>query len=160
MSLSRTDVLTINATAITGLIVLLTLTNIGGNANLIEEDVIQLIFNLAVVFAIAPFAISSVFEITHELENRRYVLLTRLDSRLKQAQENDDTVLEKEIRTEISHISKKSKKLKIRDQILEDNEPTHSGLVMLRGGFLYILIALITVLIIPQIGLILTLQNL
>ena len=41
MGLSRTDVLTINATAIAGLVVLLTLTNIGGNANLIEEDVIH-----------------------------------------------------------------------------------------------------------------------
>ncbi len=78
MGLTRNDVLLINATTTTGLVVLLTLTNIGGNANLIEEDIVQLVFNLIVVVAITPFAYSSMLEITHELETRRYVLLKRL----------------------------------------------------------------------------------
>ena len=159
MGLTRTDVLMINVTAIAGLVVLLTLTNIGGNANLIEEDLTQLVFNIAVIFAIAPFAYSSVLEVTHELETRRHVILQRLELKLKEAQEKNDKGLENQIRSEIAHISKKPKKLKIRDTILEENEPTHSSLVMVRIGFLYILVALISILIIPQIGLILTLQN-
>jgi len=159
MGLTRTDVLMTNATAIAGLVVLLTLTNIGGNANLIEEDLTQLVFNVVVIFAIAPFAYSSVLEVTHELETRRHVILKRLELKLKEAQEKNDKDLENQIRSEITHVSKKQKKLKIRDIILEENEPTHSSLVMMRIGFLYVLLALVSILIIPQIGLILTLQN-
>jgi len=159
MAISRTDVLTINVTVIAGLVVLLTLTNIGGNVNLIEKDLTQLSFNVVVVLALVPFTYSSLIEVNHELENRRFLIIERLKKKMDEAHKNNDQKLVEEIQQEINKISKKAKKLPLNERVLEEDEPTHRGLSMMRIGFIYILVALVIILLIPQIQLLSDIMN-
>lgn len=138
--LTRFQVITIDATTLTGLLILLTLTSISGEA---DFQMWPLWVDVAIISAIAPFAISALFEIAREMREKRRIIRDRLSDKLK---DTNDLKLQKEIQKEISKMSKKVKPQNTSDLGIHDDEATIEGLYAMFAGFLYIMLALFSIL--------------
>ena len=157
MALTKSDVLIIDATMITGLLILLTLTNIGETRANIEEiinlqGIIGMIFNLIVVTAILPFAYSAYGEIDREIKIKYVALMPKLTKELEIATEKDDTKKINALKTEIKRLERvKPKKIETDLQFMGADEAARINLQRMKLGFVYVMAALMVVMIISQV---------
>ena len=156
--------LIIDATMITGLLILLTLTNIGETRTNIGEtrtnieetinlpSMLGMIFNLIVVTAILPFAYSAYYEVNREIHIKHIALMPKLTKELEIATEKHDTKKINELKKEIKHLKRITpKKIETHLQFMGADEAAPRSLFLMKLGFLYVMGALVTIMIISQI---------
>lgn len=141
---------------ITGLLILLTLTNIEETRTNIEiiniQGIIGILFNFVVVTAILPFALSAYGEINREIKIKYVALMPKLTKELEIATEKDDAKKINELKTEIKHLERvKPKKIETDLQFMRADEASRINLFRMKLGFIYVVAALMVVMIISQI---------
>ena len=164
MSLTRSDLLIINTTVLAGVLILLTLSNITFNQNILtinedeESDPLKNLFQpllvLQVILAIIPFALSSAIELYHETLLRRFEIKEKLNTELEKAEENKNMELIKEIKKRKNWYNKYFKPTS--KQILEKNlyqrdEPSNWGVGITMVGFIYLIAAVLLIVIVNSI---------
>ncbi|MGQ0375918.1 MAG: hypothetical protein ACT4OW_00220 [Nitrososphaerota archaeon] len=149
MTLTRADVITIDATVIAGILILLTVSNIVLESEARFSGFFNFIYTSLVVASMFPFTVSAAREIDLEIQFKLRERIKKLEEALKDAKDNKKR--ESKIQEDIERTKHGLKELPIYREFYSRDEATIGGLKSMKLGFYYIMVVLGIILVASQI---------